>query len=122
MEMPDELYSRVYDHLVLLNPTIALHTHNVPPPSAQSIQFSNKAIYFDYIILKRQRYYAAERAKSSAESLVAIHTRQRIWVGKLKHIFKLKQDGVSGGVKCFGDVQWFKPCSPDDVPDSWSAL
>jgi hypothetical protein len=122
VEMTDALYSRVYDFLILINPNIALHTHNVPPPSKNSLTLSNEAYFFDYIILNRRRYYASNKARSNTESLVALHARDRIWVGELKNIFKLKQPGVSGDIQCFGDVYWFRPCESRDIPNSWSAL
>ena len=109
LSFPTELYYSVLQHLQRRMPDLELHSHISLAPSPSSRPLFARADFFDYVVIRGQKYTASTWANDSSESLIAVSTSAlgQTWVGELQYIFALDQDSV--GHHRFGKVRWFVP-------------
>ncbi|KAI0672452.1 hypothetical protein C8Q78DRAFT_1077971 [Trametes maxima] len=106
--IPYDTYWALLASLRLLNPTQAYHSViTVPDSGATSIPVPNMVMFFDYAIVKGQRYLAAHRSKTSCDSLVLIRIANsgETWVGEVQDIFRYQAPGIPATVNAY--IKWF---------------
>ena len=121
--IPRELYFSLLAYFQVRLADIELHSHISRPPSASSIPLISKATFFDYVIVRHERYLASSRCHKVEDSLVAVRTSATpgdMWIGELRDIFSINQAGI--GLHRLGRVRWFKPLDFETAGTIWDDL
>ncbi len=120
-KLPQDLYAHLLLYFQQQYPTIHLRSWlAVPSEYAPSIPLLQTATFFDYVIVKQNRYTALNRTNTPAEALIAVQTSDsgRMWVGELLDILSISQSAL-GTCHRFGHVRWFKPSAVDVSNTVW---
>jgi hypothetical protein len=118
--MSSEIYHLLLREFTILFPDQHYHNRMHQPHNQNSIPLSNKAIFFDYVIVNGHRYHASNGVDSgvNAQSLIHVEVQadtdfRRVQCGELLDIIQFS-GGPTKDPLWFGRICWFKtwtgPC------------
>jgi len=122
--MTSDTYRILLNHLRSYYPNLHVHSLSGKPQYSDSIPLNDKAIFYDYVIIKGQRYQAYNTVGILSAALVEVScpfqyenasaNARDVHCGELLEIFQFTQSDQSF---FFGRMRWFRPWDgeKDDV-------
>ena len=114
--LSSDTYRILLSHLRSHHPDFHIHSVSGTPRYPDSIPLHDEATFYDYIIIKGQRYQAYNAVGILSSALVEVSlpfrcenglaNAENIHCGELLEIFQFTQSGRSF---LYGRMRWFKP-------------